>query len=149
MAIEVPVQYAFISVNGVDLSNHARRIALNVGQETQDASAFGSARRQVRPGAGAAPRVEAEFFNDHASGSVESTIRALVGSTSAGVTVIVQPKAGSATNPTGTSNPKYTITAVPDGDIMSMDHTYGELPILSIALVSYDGALTVSTSATS
>ena len=147
MAIEVPVQYAFISVNGVDLSNHARRIALNVGQETQDASAFGSARRQFRPGAGAAPRVEAEFFNDHASGSVESTLRALIGSTSTGFAVVVQPKGGSATNPTSTNNPKYTVTVIYDGDLMAMDHTYGELPKISARFVSYDGALTVQTTA--
>lgn len=149
MAYEVPVQYAFISVNGVDLSNHARNISLNVGQETVDGSAFGTARRQFRAGAGHAPRVECELFQDHASGSVESTLRALISSTSTGFAVIVQPKGGSATNPTSTNNPKYTITAVYDGDLMAMSHVYGELPMLNAAFLSYDGALTIGTTATS
>lgn len=147
MAQEV-AYLGFISVNGTDLSSRARRITLNNGGETQDATAHGDSNRKFRPGLGTIS-VEAEFYNDNASGSVESTLRALRTITSTGYNVVTQRKAGSATTPTSTNNPKYTIVAIIDGDLNSMDDTIGELPMVTVRFQSYDGTLTVSTSATS
>lgn len=147
MAIET-ANLGFISVNGVDLSARARRVSLNNGGETLDATAHGDSNRKFRPGLGTIS-VEAEFFNDNASGSVESTLRGLRTIASTGFTVITQRKAGSASTPTSTNNPKYTAVMIIDGDLNSLDDTVGELPMVTVRFVSYDGTLTVSTSATS
>lgn len=147
MAVQVS-HLGYITVNGVDLSSRARNIKLNIGQESIDVSAHGQTKRSFRAGVGML-EVSAEFFNDVAAGSVEATLRPLITPTSTGFSVVVQKLAGSATNQTSTNNPKFTITAIYDGDLNSLDETFGEAAMLSAVFKSYDGTLTVSTSATS
>lgn len=147
MAKEVS-HLGFLSVNGIDLSDHAKNIKLNVGQESVDVSAHGQTKRSFRAGIGML-EVSADMFGDLAAGSVESTLRALITPTSTGFAVIVQKRAGSATNATSTNNPKFTLTCIYDGDLNSLDETFGEASSVTATFKSYDGTLTISTTATS
>ena len=148
MSMQVPFN-SYLSVNGVNLSDHCVRVTLNYGAETRDITTFGQTFRIFRAGLSNLS-VEAEFFNDHASGSVESTIRGLISSTSTGFTVIAQKIAASASVPTSTDNPKYTFTAIVDGDISLLGSEVGEVDRLTARFVPYAGTTTlVSTTATS
>lgn len=150
MAILVSTN-GYILVNAVNLSDHCTSLSMNDGQETRDCSTFttGTPMRVFRAGLTTAS-VSATFKNDHASGSVESTLRGLVSSSSTGFPLVVQKIAGSATVPTSTNNPKYTFSAVViDGDLNVLNDSVGEIAEISARFVPYTGSLTVSTSATS
>lgn len=147
MAVEVSY-LGSIFVNSVELSDHAKNVSLTISQETRDVTAHGSSARFFRAGL-STYTVEATFFLDHASGSVESTLRPLVTIASTGFPLIVQKKTGSATNPTSINNPKYTLTAIIDGDVNLLSEEIGEVGNITVKFVPYVGTLTVSTSATS
>ena len=134
----------FIVVNSVDLSDHAKVIRLNTGQETRDATAHGATARNFRAGLRTLS-VDATFFNDHASGSVESTLRGLISITSAGFPIVVQADAPSAATPTSTNNPKYSFTAIYDGDLSVLDANIGELAEVTARFVPFSGTVTVQT----
>lgn len=138
----------YITVNGVDLSNHAKNIVLNDGQETRDVTAHGNSVRNFRAGLGTVS-IDAEFFNDHGVASVEVTLRPLVATSSTGFPVVVQKIAATATVPTSATNPKYTLTSILEGDLNVLSEDIGETGMLGAKFLPYSGTLTVSTSATS
>lgn len=134
----------YISIAGVNLSDHGHQVSVNVGQDTADATTFGDVHHKNRAGLGRRG-VNVTFFNDYSSGSVEATLRAtVVGSSSTGVSVEVRP-----TNSlTTASNPRYFGEMLLDGDLMVVNiGEVGGLQDISAAFVPY-GAFTVSTSAT-
>lgn len=140
----VTVRYnAYVEVNAVDLSDHVTRVAINDGQESRDATTHGDSARKFRAGLGT-PAFDITFLNDPASGSVEGTLRALIGVTSTGFNLFVKTTNGT---PSGASNPRYELVAVPDGDLMVMDDEVGEIASVSGRFVPY-GAFSVITSST-
>ena len=89
---------AFLSINGVDLSNDVKSLTSNEGAETGDDTAMGDTTRSAMSGLKTFS-LEVEFHQDFAAGQVDVSLRALVGG--AGVAVIWRPDtaAVSATNP--------------------------------------------------
>lgn len=130
-------------VNAVDLSDHAKVIRVNDGQETRDATAHGNTARNFRAGLGT-HSIEATLFNDRAASSVESTLRGLISITSTGFAV----SARALNSATTTVNPDYQFAAaIIDGDLMVVDGSVGELEEITVRFVPYSGGLVVSTSA--
>lgn len=89
----------FISVNGVELSNHCSQIEVEEAAEEVDLTSFGAKYKETGLGIGNA-MISATFFQDFAAGSVDATLHSLQGSNTPFV-VIVKPvnEAASATNP--------------------------------------------------
>lgn len=133
-----------IVINGTDLSDHAKVIRFNTGQESRDSTAHGATARNFRAGLRTLS-VEATFFNDRASSSVESTLRALVGVSSTGFAVVAQADAASTSTPTSSTNPKYSFTGILDGDLNVMDASVGELEEITARFVPFSGTVTVQT----
>lgn len=95
----------FISINGVDLSDHAKQITLNYAAEMLDDTVMGDDTRS-RAGGLKDWSVTVEFLNDWAASEVDATLFTLVGSTS---TIIVRPDNSDGVSAT---NPNYTGTAI-------------------------------------
>lgn len=130
-------------VNAVDFSDHAKVIRVNRGQESRDATAHGNTARNFRAGLGT-HSIEATLFNDHASGSIEATLRALISITSTGFAVSARPLNSATT----TVNPDYQLAAaIIDGDLMVLDSNVGELAEVTVRFVPYSGGIVISTSA--
>ena len=131
---------AYISVNGVDLSNHCVGLTVNDGQESRDVTAMGDTSRRFRAGLGTSS-VEATFWGDTASGSVSQTLTGLVSLFSTGFVVLCR-KDNSARN---ANNPEYTLTAVIDGDINALDEKPGEVSQLKAKFMPYSSFSIVTT----
>lgn len=129
---------AFISVNGVDLSDLVASVTLNSSIDVVETTAFGTTGARSRIGGLADNSISLEFHQDYASGEVEATIYPLLGSTTA---VIVKPN-GSTTSAT---NPSYTATAL-ISEWTPLNGAVGELATASVTW-PVSGAITKSTSA--
>jgi hypothetical protein len=123
----------FIEIAGIDLSDHGKQVTVNDGQESQDASAFGGSYRVYRSGLGT-PSIECVFLNDHANGSVEATLRSLIGVNSTGGSVTVRTVNGVIRS---TDNPEYYMDGIIDGDLSVLDDTHGELAEITVRFVPY------------
>ncbi len=99
---EVVLTNAFISIGGVDLSDHVRQITLNYSAELQDITAMSDTAR-ARLGGLFDWSVTLEFNQDYASNEVDVTLFTLVGTS---VALIIRPDSGAkaATNPEFTGN---------------------------------------------
>lgn len=136
----VVVSYnGFITVNAVDLSNHCKSFKLNDGQDTREVTAHGATQHVFRAGLSRAS-IEAEFYLDHASGSVEQTLRNLVTIASSGFDVVLRKQNAGST----ASNPTYTLTSVVDGDMTVLNETVGEVGMISVKFAPYGTTLSVS-----
>lgn len=90
---------AYISINGVTLSDHAKSVTVEDTRDQVDITAFGAASKAYTKGLGDA-KVTVEFYQDFAAAKVHATLQPLIGSTTP-VTVEVRATSGarSATNP--------------------------------------------------
>jgi len=90
---------AFISINGVTLSDHAKSVTVEDTRDQVDITAFGATSKSYTKGLGDA-KFTVEFYQDFAAGKVHATLQPLIGSAT-GVTVEVRATsaARSATNP--------------------------------------------------
>lgn len=90
---------AFISINGVTLSDHAKSVTVDDGRDQVDITAFGATSKAYTKGLGDA-KVTVEFYQDFAAAKVHATLQPLIASTTP-VTVEVRATsaARSATNP--------------------------------------------------
>jgi hypothetical protein len=90
---------AFISVNGVTLSDEANQVTVVDNRDEKDFTAFGATSKVVGKGLGDAT-ITVQFFQDFAAAKVHATLQPLISSTT-GVTVEVRATsaARSATNP--------------------------------------------------
>ena len=100
---------AFLSVNGVNLSNRLRESRPNFQTDAIDATASGDLAHVSLSGLTNAS-ITARFIQDYAVGSVHRTLNPLVGHP--GFTVIYRKDGTAAASPT---NPSYTFTAVLEG----------------------------------
>lgn len=94
---------AFISINGVDLSDHGTQLTVEIAAELLDNTAFGHTARTSGPGLKTGS-MQSEFLQDYAAGSVDATCFTTVAL--AAYPVIWRPlsSAKSATNPEFTAN---------------------------------------------
>ena len=90
---------AYISVNGVVLSDHGNNVTVEDTREQVDFTAFGATSKVYGKGLGDAT-ITVQFFQDFAAGEVHATLQPLISSTTP-VTVEVRATsaARSATNP--------------------------------------------------
>ena len=90
---------AFISINGVTLSDHSNHVEIEDMREEKDFTAFGASNKVVGKGLGDGT-FTIQFFQDYAAGKTHATLQPLIGSTTP-VTVEVRATSGarSATNP--------------------------------------------------
>ena len=90
---------AYISINGVTLSDHAKRVTVSDTRDQKDFTAFGATSKVAAKGLGDAT-ITVEFFQDFAAAKTHATLQPLISSTTP-VTVEVRPTsaARSATNP--------------------------------------------------
>lgn len=90
---------AFVSVNGVTLSDHANQVTVEDTRDSVDITAFGATSKAITKGLGDA-KITVKFFQDFAGGKVHATLQPLIGSTT-GVSIEVRATSAgrSATNP--------------------------------------------------
>lgn len=96
---------AFVSINGVDLSDHVETVELDYRAELQDDTAMGDDTRS-RLGGLKDWSLAVTFHQDYAASEVDATLFSLVGSTS---TIIVRPDNSDGV---GSTNPNFTGTAI-------------------------------------
>lgn len=98
MAISVLTD-AYVTINGVTLSDHARKVTTVDNRDTVDITAFGATNKTIAKGLGDGT-ITVELFQDFAAGKTHATLQPLISSTTP-ITVEVRPTsaARSATNP--------------------------------------------------
>lgn len=127
---------AYVSINGVNLSDHITSITLNTTEDVIDTTAFGSTAR-TRVAGLLDNSVTIEFQQDYATSNVEATIYPLVGSTTA---VIVNPNSST----TSSTNPRYSFTALVS-EWQPLNGAVGELATASVTW-PISGTITKATS---
>jgi hypothetical protein len=133
---------AQLFIGGTDLSDHCKSLKVDWGQETRDVSTMGNTQRVYRSGVQTAS-AEAVFFNDHATGSVEPTLRALViGSTDTGFTVNFRAVNGTIS----ATNPQFSGQAVLDGSLETLSDEHGEVAEITARMLPYSSWSVVTTS---
>ena len=99
MPIVGPLTNAYITVNGVDLSDHCTSVTVTDTRSQQNITAMGATANAYSKGLGDAS-IQATFLQDYSAGKVHATLSPLISSTT-GVTVEVRAVNGarSTTNP--------------------------------------------------
>jgi hypothetical protein len=114
---------AFVTINGVNLSDHIASVTLTTSDDVVETTAFGDSAR-TRIGGLRDNSVALEFHQDYATSNVEATIYPLLGATT---TVVVKPDGAT----TGAANPAYTMTALVT-EWTPLNGAVGELATASI-----------------
>lgn len=130
---------AYVTINGVNLSDHIASITLTTTDDVIETTAFGTSAR-TRVGGLADNSIALEFHQDYAASSVEATINgttSLVGTTTA---VVVKPNGGT----TGSDNPAYSFNALVS-EWTPLNGAVGELATASVTW-PIDGAITKAVS---
>tara|TARA_Y100001951_G_scaffold87932_1_gene79219 strand:- start:281 stop:694 length:414 start_codon:yes stop_codon:yes gene_type:complete len=97
---------AYVSIAGVDLSDHVRSLTLDAGQSLQDDTAMGDTFQSNAAGL-ATWSVTIEFLQDYAASKVDATLEGELGIGNS--TALIFNPIGSTTSST---NPKYSGTGV-------------------------------------
>jgi len=127
---------AYITINGVNLSDHIASITLTTTDDVIETTAFGSSAR-TRVGGLADNSVALEFHQDYATSSVEVTIYPLIGTTTA---VVVKPNGST----TAADNPAYSFNSLVS-EWTPLNGAVGELATASVTW-PIDGAITKAVS---
>lgn len=128
---------AYITVNGVNLSDHIASVTLTTNRDVVETTAFSSTAARTRIGGLADNSVTLEFHQDYATSSVEATIYPLLGSTTS---IVVKPNGST----TAADNPSYTFSALVS-EWTPLNGAVGELATASVTW-NIDGAITKATS---
>lgn len=128
---------AYITVNGVNLSDHIASVTLTTNRDVVETTAFSSTAARTRIGGLADNSVTLEFHQDYATSSVEATIYPLLGSTTA---IVVKPNGST----TATDNPAYSFSALVS-EWTPLNGAVGELATASVTW-NIDGAISKATS---
>jgi hypothetical protein len=105
MAITV-LTNAFISINAVTLSDHAKTVTVEDNRTPVDITAFGATNLAVTKGLGDA-KMTVVFYQDFAAGKVHATLQPLVGSSTPFTVEVRADSAGRSA-----TNPAYLMTAL-------------------------------------
>jgi hypothetical protein len=128
MAIVGPLTNAYVSVNGVDLSDHVTSVTVTDSRSQQNITAMGATANAYSKGLGDAS-IQVTFLQDFTAGKVHATLQPLISSTT-GVAVEVRAvnAARSATNPamllSSAQMFDYTPIAGGVGDVSTMTVTF-------------------------
>lgn len=131
---------AFVSINGVDLSDHVKSVTLNYSAEMLDDTAMGD---DTKSSLGGLKNwsAEVEFHQDYAAASVDATLFPLVGATFVFIARADKSDGVSATNP------NYTATGVL-ASYTPLGGSHGELMATSVSINPAGGANATLTRAT-
>ena len=130
---------AYVTINGVNLSDHIASITLTTTDDVIETTAFGTTAR-TRVGGLADNSVALEFHQDYAAANVEATINgspSLVGTVTA---VVVKPNGAT----TATDNPAYSFNALVS-EWTPLNGAVGELATASVTW-PIDGNITKAVS---
>lgn len=119
----------FITVNGVDLSNHCSQITVNDAKDTVDVTAMGATNKAYAVGLGDAT-ISADFFQDFAAGSVDATLWPLH---SGGGTFTVEVRPQNAAR--STTNPAFIMTALLP-EYSPLDGSVGDASAITVSFVN-------------
>lgn len=97
---------AFISINGVTLSDHARSITVEDNRDQVDVTAFGASSKTYAKGLGDG-KFTVEFYQDFAAAKTHATLQPLISSSTP---FTVEARATSAAR--STTNPGFVMTAL-------------------------------------
>jgi IMP cyclohydrolase len=117
---------AYITINGVNLSDHIASVTLTTTDDVIETTAFGTSAR-TRIGGLADNSVALEFHQDYAAANVEATINgspSLVGTVTA---VVVKPNGAT----TAADNPSYSFSALVS-EWTPLNGAVGELATASV-----------------
>lgn len=129
---------AFVSVNGVDLSDHVKSVELPAAVEMLDDTVMGDDTRSNKPGL-KTWNITVNFVQDFASAKVDATLFPLLGAAAFTLIVRADNAAG-----VGATNPNYTGSAVLES-YPPLGNQVGELA-MSQAVFQSAGTLTRATS---
>lgn len=115
---------AYITINGINLSDHIASVTLTTTDDVIDTTAFSSTAARTRVAGLTDNSVALEFHQDYATSNVEATIYPLLGTTTA---VIVKPNGSS----TAADNPSYSFTALVS-EWQPLNGAVGELATASV-----------------
>lgn len=126
---------ASITFASTDISSYVSSVTLSTSLDVVDTTSFGNTSR-TRVAGLADNQITLEFFQDFASGTLESVVFPLIGTSSA---MIVKPVAGSTT----TVNPQYAFNAL----VVEWQPLSGAVGELATASVTWpiSGAITKTT----
>lgn len=127
---------AQISINDVDLSDHANTVTINYEIDQVETTSFGDSGHKFTGGLQNVS-VEVSLMQDFAASSVEATIFPLVGTTTS---LSFKPVKGVATSAT---NPGYSITGAYLASHTPLAATVGELAVTELTFTG--GVLAKST----
>lgn len=126
---------AVVTVNGVTLTDHARKITFKVGTNKQPAAAMGEVQDYSIPGTLMVSPIVIEYFQDYAASNVYITHRTIWDARSS---VVLTAKADSAAD--SATNPNFTITVF----IADMDYLNGSRGDVHVNSVTYEPAGAIS-----
>ena len=115
---------AYITINGVNLSDHIASVTLTTTDDVIDTTAFSSTAARTRVAGLTDNSVALEFHQDYATSNVEATIYPLLGNTTA---VVVKPNGST----TAADNPSYSFTALVS-EWQPLNGAVGELATASV-----------------
>jgi hypothetical protein len=113
---------AFVTINGVNLSDHIASITLTTTDDVIETTAFGTSAR-TRIGGLADNSIALEFHQDYAAANVEATIYPLIGTVTA---VVVKPNGAAVSD-----NPSYSFNALVS-EWTPLNGAVGELATASV-----------------
>ena len=126
---------AFVSINGVDLSDHVETIDAVYSEALERASAMGDT-GEARLSSGIADwSLQLNFFQDYDAAKVEATLFPLVGSASTFAVAWRKSK----TDAIAATNPEYQGGGLIDGELPLMGGSVGEVNKTSVTFASADG----------
>lgn len=128
---------AYVYVNSVDLSDHARQVTLEYSADAVDKTAMGDM-THIRTGGLKDWRVTVEFYADEASSKVAQTLFSLVGSTTS---IKIRPDKTAGLSAT---NPDYSGTAY----VESFQPVGGSVGEMNMSPVVFSAAGTLSRTTT-
>ena len=112
-----------ITIDGTDFSTSLAAVTIDITSEEQQTTAFGSAYR-TRIGGLKDASVSLDFHQDFASGSVDETLFAALGTN---VTIVCLPTSASV----GADNPSYSFTALVT-QTQPLANSIGDLATMSV-----------------
>lgn len=113
---------AYISINGVVLSDHGNQVKITDSRDDKDATTFGATSKASLKGLGDA-LMDITLFQDFAAGKVHATLSPLIGSTTP---VAVEVRATSAAR--SATNPAALLSTALMFDYSMLDASIGDVP---------------------
>jgi len=120
---------AYVSINGVNLSDHVQKVTLEDSRESVDITAMGATSKAVAKGLGDA-KVTCDMYQDFAAGKVHATLQPLIASTTPFTVEVRATSAGR--SPT---NPAFVMSALLMNYAM-LDGSVGDASVVSYEFVN-------------